>query len=130
MKRRIERDDLFKNSFSVLLFHLQIFELTHFWEACPTKSPPHPEPSNSPGVPVIVASAAGGFFALIWLIYAVRYCTKERNGNNDDGERQPILGNEIHNPIEGLDPANRSRPSPSGLSHAKADVNVIGSVHS
>ena len=83
-----------------------------------------------PGVPVIVASAAGGFFALIGLIYAVRYCKKERNGNNDDGERQPIIGNEIHNPIAELDPANRSRPSPSGSSHAKADVNVIGSVYS
>ena len=65
------------------------------------------------------------------------YCKKTRNANKNNDERQRMLRNAegdqqayvIHNAIEELDPANRSRPSPTGSSHAKPDINVIRSVH-
>ena len=91
-----------------------------------------------PGVPGVVAGSVGGVFGLTFLIYAVRYCKKTRNANNNNDERQRILrnaeddqqANVIHNPIEELNPAIRSGPSPIGSPHAKPDVNVIRSVHS
>ena len=91
-----------------------------------------------PGAPVVVAgSVGGGVIGLIFLICVVRYCKKNRNANNNNDERQRILrdpeddpqANVIHNPIEGLNPVNRSGPSPIGSSHVKPDVNVIRSVH-
>ena len=94
-----------------------------------------------PGVPprVVAGSVVGGIVGLALFIYVgVRYCKKNRNANNNNDERQRMLRNNpgddpqanvIHNPIEGLNPANRSGPSPIGSSHAKPDVNVIRSVH-
>ena len=85
-----------------------------------------------PGGGVIAGSTVGavaGVSAFIGLIYvAVRY----RNKNNDAGERGPILrdaaADVFHNPIGQSNPANPFRPLPFGSSHAKADLNVIGSV--
>jgi len=88
-----------------------------------------------PGVSAIVEYAVGGvlaFTALPVLICAVRYFWRKRNENNDNDERRRILGNEgvdqhanvIHNPI------GQIRSQPIGSSHAKADVNVLGGVHS
>ena len=85
-----------------------------------------------PGVGVIAGSAVGaaaGASAFIGLIYvAVRYWNK----NNDAGEGEPLLrdaaADEVHNPIGQSNPTNPFRPSPFGPSHAKADVNVFGSV--
>ena len=94
-----------------------------------------------PGVPGFVIGAVGAVgvvFAVAGLVYVVRYFLKKRNENNDNGERQHLVGDGggdqhahvIHNPIEEFNPPNRSRQMPIGSSHAKADVNVIRSAHS
>jgi len=90
-----------------------------------------------PGIPATtIAAAAGGVVvAVTGLLCLVRYFRKKRNGNNDNDERQRLLGNgggdqhanEIHNPIEELNPENRSRPTPIGSSRTKTDANVIRS---
>ena len=93
-----------------------------------------------PGNPAITiaAAAVSGVVAVTGLLWLVRLFRKKRNQNNDIGERQHLLDNgggdqhtdAIDNPIEELNPENRSRLTPIGSSHTKADVNVIRSVHS
>jgi len=103
-----------------------IFQLTHFWDVCPSHSIP---------ATTIAAAAGGVVVAVTGLLCLVRYFRKKRNGNNDNDERQRLLGNgggdqhanEIHNPIEELNPENRSRPTPIGSSRTKTDANVIRS---
>ena len=80
-----------------------------------------------PGVPGVVAGTVGGVFGLTLLIYAVRYCKKEWNANNNKEEERPLI---IDNPIGEKNPATQSRPSRIGSSNAKPDVNVIRSAHS
>lgn len=115
-----------KPTFEILDEDKWELQLTYSWASCPTKTRPDPEPSST-GVSAIVEYAVGGVFALTApavLICAVVYFWRKRNENNDNGERGVLLGNEgghqhanvIHNPI--------------GSSHAKADVNVLGGVHS
>ena len=90
-----------------------------------------------PGVPVIPVSAVGGSIALAGFIYAVMYCKKKWKENNRNNEEQePIVRNAagdeqpnlIYNPIEELNPANRSGPLPIGATRPKADVNFIRNV--
>lgn len=103
-----------------------IFELTHFWDVCP---------SHSNLAITIAAAAVSGVVAATGLLWLVRHYCKKPNQNNDIGERRRLLDNGggdqhadvIHNPIEELNPENRSRPTPIGSSRTKADVNVIRS---
>ena len=88
-----------------------------------------------PGNPNILVGAVGGgigLFVIGVLIFAFRYFLKKRNENNDNGEQRHLVRNDavIHNAFGELNPADRSRPLPIGSSHAKADVNVLRSVHS